>query len=161
MRTPGAFLLLSLALFCFFSDQNQDNEEDCDDENGHDANIACSLIEHTLDSRHCVKDFIYYFQYTYTSLAKTCSIDLSGILQSSFEVRHTKSFSIIKQMIGHYYADESRVDCGEFRDPKVYCTRESNPHCGSDGQTYGNKCAFCKAVAKSSGKISLKHHGKC
>ncbi|KAM6224946.1 serine protease inhibitor Kazal-type 6 isoform 1-T1 [Rhynchocyon petersi] len=54
-----------------------------------------------------------------------------------------------------------QVDCGEFRDPKVYCTRESNPHCGSDGQTYGNKCAFCKAVMKSGGKINLKHPGKC
>nr|XP_058141101.1 serine protease inhibitor Kazal-type 6 [Dasypus novemcinctus] len=54
-----------------------------------------------------------------------------------------------------------QVDCSEFRDPKVYCTRESNPHCGSDGQTYGNQCAFCKAVAKSGGKINLKHHGKC
>uniref|UniRef100_A0A452TZ27 Double-headed protease inhibitor, submandibular gland n=1 Tax=Ursus maritimus TaxID=29073 RepID=A0A452TZ27_URSMA len=55
----------------------------------------------------------------------------------------------------------SHIDCGEFRDPKVYCTRESNPHCGSDGQTYGNKCAFCKAMVKSGGKISLKHQGKC
>ncbi|XP_057574678.1 serine protease inhibitor Kazal-type 6-like [Hippopotamus amphibius kiboko] len=55
----------------------------------------------------------------------------------------------------------SHVDCSEFQDPKVYCTRESNPHCGSDGQTYGNKCAFCKAVVKSGGKINLKHHGKC
>ncbi|XP_008581439.1 PREDICTED: serine protease inhibitor Kazal-type 6 isoform X1 [Galeopterus variegatus] len=55
----------------------------------------------------------------------------------------------------------SQIDCGEFRDPKVYCTRESNPHCGSDGQTYGNKCAFCKAVVKSGGKINLKHAGKC
>ncbi|XP_004587674.2 serine protease inhibitor Kazal-type 6 [Ochotona princeps] len=54
-----------------------------------------------------------------------------------------------------------QVDCAEFRDPKIFCTRESNPHCGSDGQTYGNKCAFCKAVAKSNGKINLKHHGKC
>ncbi|KAG3266020.1 serine protease inhibitor Kazal-type 6 [Ictidomys tridecemlineatus] len=54
-----------------------------------------------------------------------------------------------------------QIDCGEFRDPKVFCTRESNPHCGSDGQTYGNKCSFCKAVAKSDGKIILKHPGKC
>ncbi|XP_017197097.1 serine protease inhibitor Kazal-type 6 [Oryctolagus cuniculus] len=54
-----------------------------------------------------------------------------------------------------------QIDCAEFRDPKIFCTRESNPHCGSDGQTYGNKCAFCKAVAKSDGKINLKHRGKC
>ncbi|XP_020010408.1 serine protease inhibitor Kazal-type 6-like isoform X1 [Castor canadensis] len=54
-----------------------------------------------------------------------------------------------------------QINCDEFRDPKVFCTRESNPHCGSDGQTYGNKCAFCKAMAKSNGKISLKHHGAC
>ncbi|KAM6148953.1 serine protease inhibitor Kazal-type 6 [Erethizon dorsatum] len=54
-----------------------------------------------------------------------------------------------------------QVDCSKFSDPKFFCTRESNPHCGSDGQTYGNKCAFCKAVAKSDGKISLKHQGKC
>ncbi|XP_068958821.1 serine protease inhibitor Kazal-type 6-like [Petaurus breviceps papuanus] len=53
------------------------------------------------------------------------------------------------------------VDCGEFRDPKVYCTRESNPHCGSDGQTYGNKCSFCKAMVESGGKVTLKHTGKC
>ncbi|XP_006893816.1 PREDICTED: serine protease inhibitor Kazal-type 6 [Elephantulus edwardii] len=59
------------------------------------------------------------------------------------------------------FSQGGQVDCGEFRDPKVYCTRESSPHCGSDGQTYGNKCAFCKAVAKSGGKINLKHLGKC
>ncbi|XP_008581441.1 PREDICTED: serine protease inhibitor Kazal-type 6 isoform X2 [Galeopterus variegatus] len=59
------------------------------------------------------------------------------------------------------FSQGEQIDCGEFRDPKVYCTRESNPHCGSDGQTYGNKCAFCKAVVKSGGKINLKHAGKC
>ncbi|XP_021570518.1 serine protease inhibitor Kazal-type 6 [Carlito syrichta] len=59
---------------------------------------------------------------------------------------------------GHY---NLKINCNEFSDPKTYCTRESNPHCGSDGQTYGNKCAFCKAVVKSGGKINLKHPGKC
>ncbi|KAM4892375.1 serine protease inhibitor Kazal-type 6-like [Sylvia borin] len=51
--------------------------------------------------------------------------------------------------------------CREFVNRSVYCTRESNPHCGTDGVTYGNKCAFCKAVLRSGGKIRLKHLGKC
>ncbi|XP_008930067.1 PREDICTED: serine protease inhibitor Kazal-type 6-like [Lepidothrix coronata] len=51
--------------------------------------------------------------------------------------------------------------CKEFVNRSVYCTRESNPHCGTDGITYGNKCAFCKAVLRSGGKIRLKHLGKC
>uniref|UniRef100_A0A8B9PTT2 Serine peptidase inhibitor, Kazal type 6 n=1 Tax=Apteryx owenii TaxID=8824 RepID=A0A8B9PTT2_APTOW len=51
--------------------------------------------------------------------------------------------------------------CKEFTNRSVYCTRESNPHCGTDGVTYGNRCAFCKAVLKSGGKIRLKHLGKC
>ncbi|XP_055478433.1 serine protease inhibitor Kazal-type 6-like [Psammomys obesus] len=59
------------------------------------------------------------------------------------------------------FSQGGQINCGEFRDPKVFCTRESDPLCGSDGQTYGNKCSFCKALAKSSGKINLKHHGKC
>ncbi|XP_023571034.1 serine protease inhibitor Kazal-type 6 [Octodon degus] len=59
------------------------------------------------------------------------------------------------------FTQGKQVDCSVFNDPKFFCTRESNPHCGSDGKTYGNKCALCKAMAKSDGKISLKHLGKC
>ncbi|XP_044882267.1 ovomucoid-like [Mauremys mutica] len=54
-----------------------------------------------------------------------------------------------------------QVDCKEFMDDGMYCTRESDPHCGTDGMTYGNKCSFCKAVKKSQGSIRLKHLGKC
>ncbi|XP_010140855.1 PREDICTED: serine protease inhibitor Kazal-type 6-like [Buceros rhinoceros silvestris] len=68
-------------------------------------------------------------------------------------------------LLSFFSADVAGQDieeiCREFMNRSVYCTRESNPHCGTDGITYGNKCAFCKAVLRSGGKIRLKHLGKC
>ncbi|XP_007516496.2 serine protease inhibitor Kazal-type 6-like [Erinaceus europaeus] len=105
MKLSGVFLLLSLALFCFYSGVfSQEGKE-------------------------------------------------KGGLITRSEVRLPWKGGLRRRLF--------HLDCGEFQDPKVYCTRESNPHCGSDGQTYGNKCSFCKAVAKSGGKIKLKHNGKC
>ncbi|XP_019361612.1 PREDICTED: serine protease inhibitor Kazal-type 6-like [Gavialis gangeticus] len=57
--------------------------------------------------------------------------------------------------------EENELDCSDFRDSGTYCTRESNPHCGDDGKTYGNLCAFCKAIERSGGKLRLHHMGKC
>ncbi|XP_015327796.1 serine protease inhibitor Kazal-type 6 isoform X1 [Bos indicus] len=105
MKTSGVFLLLSLALFCFFSGVFGQGAQD---------KGGCNTRSQGWMPRK------------------------GGLRRRLFQ-----------------------VDCAEFKDPKVYCTRESNPHCGSDGQTYGNKCAFCKAVMKSGGKINLKHRGKC
>ncbi|XP_005483779.2 serine protease inhibitor Kazal-type 6-like [Zonotrichia leucophrys gambelii] len=67
------------------------------------------------------------------------------------------SFFLVPDVAGQ----EIEEICREFLNRSVYCTRESNPHCGTDGVTYGNKCAFCKAVLRSGGKIRLKHLGKC
>ncbi|XP_032929196.1 serine protease inhibitor Kazal-type 6-like [Catharus ustulatus] len=67
------------------------------------------------------------------------------------------SFFLVPDVAGQ----EIEEICREFINRSVYCTRESNPHCGTDGVTYGNKCAFCKAVLRSGGKIRLKHLGKC
>nr|P05581.1 RecName: Full=Ovomucoid [Leipoa ocellata] len=51
------------------------------------------------------------------------------------------------------------VDCSGY--PTHACTLELKPLCGSDNQTYSNKCGFCNAVAQSNGTLTLSHFGKC
>ncbi|PKK21802.1 serine protease inhibitor Kazal-type 6 [Columba livia] len=80
-------------------------------------------------------------------------------------MKATGSLVLLSLLLLSFFSDVAGQDieeiCREFVERSVYCTRESNPHCGTDGVTYGNKCAFCKAVLKSGGKIRLKHLGKC
>ncbi|XP_068390991.1 serine protease inhibitor Kazal-type 6-like [Eschrichtius robustus] len=96
----------------------------------------------------------------------TPGVDFSPITLNSFIDKFDETIEEIT-VFGFYaffsgvFSQGVQIDCGEFQDRKVHCTRESNPHCGSDGRTYGNKCTFCKAVVKSGGKLYLKHHGKC
>uniref|UniRef100_A0A8C6YX39 Kazal-like domain-containing protein n=1 Tax=Nothoprocta perdicaria TaxID=30464 RepID=A0A8C6YX39_NOTPE len=50
------------------------------------------------------------------------------------------------------------VDCSGY--PKPACTLEYFPLCGSDNQTYPNKCTFCNAVVKYP-SLTLLHFRKC
>ncbi|KAM9602861.1 serine protease inhibitor Kazal-type 6-like [Harpia harpyja] len=80
-------------------------------------------------------------------------------------MKATGALVLLSLLLLSFFSDVASQDieeiCREFVNRSVYCTRESNPHCGTDGITYGNKCAFCKAVLRSGGKIRLKHLGKC
>ncbi|XP_040461128.1 serine protease inhibitor Kazal-type 6-like [Falco naumanni] len=80
-------------------------------------------------------------------------------------MKATGALVLLSFLLLSFFSDVAGQDieeiCREFVNRSVYCTRESNPHCGTDGITYGNKCAFCKAVLRSGGKIRLKHLGKC
>ncbi|XP_068958819.1 double-headed protease inhibitor, submandibular gland-like [Petaurus breviceps papuanus] len=47
------------------------------------------------------------------------------------------------------------------REEQQFCTLHYEPHCGSDGNVYGNKCFFCNTFVKSRGAMTFSHYGEC
>ncbi|XP_040461072.1 double-headed protease inhibitor, submandibular gland-like isoform X1 [Falco naumanni] len=54
-----------------------------------------------------------------------------------------------------------QIECSKQKDVNPICTEEYDPFCGSDGNTYGNKCYFCNAVLQRRGRLFLRHRGEC
>ncbi|KAM9253260.1 serine protease inhibitor Kazal-type 6 isoform 1-T1 [Dugong dugon] len=151
MKISGVFLLLSLAVFCFFSGVFSQGGQGESFQQSWKINITTPLLKMKKFKQRAVK-CLYKVIKLIRGRGKTEAQDKRGWI-TRLKGRLPGKGILRRRLF--------QVDCDEFLDPKVFCTRESNPHCGSDGHTYGNKCAFCKAVVKSGGKISLKHHGKC
>nr|XP_056719940.1 ovomucoid-like [Euleptes europaea] len=75
----------------------------------------------------------------------------------------TAGFLLLSLTLFFFYsgiAIEARlIDCMGY--PRNACTHDYRPHCGTDGITYSNKCAFCNAYVRHRGRLSLRHKGVC
>ncbi|XP_061469392.1 ovoinhibitor-like, partial [Rhineura floridana] len=49
----------------------------------------------------------------------------------------------------------AEVDCSQFSLETPMCPLNLDPHCGSDGKTYGNKCEFCMSFLTSESEKHL------
>ncbi|XP_061477873.1 ovomucoid-like isoform X2 [Rhineura floridana] len=61
-------------------------------------------------------------------------------------------------------ASGKKIDCSEYQSQnkieRIYCSKNYAPVCGTDFNTYGNKCILCTRILEGD-KIDVAHEGEC
>uniref|UniRef100_A0A8C0QDB3 Kazal-like domain-containing protein n=1 Tax=Canis lupus familiaris TaxID=9615 RepID=A0A8C0QDB3_CANLF len=52
-------------------------------------------------------------------------------------------------------------NCDVYIHQLHFCTREMDPICATNGQTYSNTCVFCSEQFESGGAFKFGYYGRC
>ncbi|KAJ1060215.1 hypothetical protein K5549_004653 [Capra hircus] len=56
---------------------------------------------------------------------------------------------------------KEKPECNVYKDQLHFCTKEKDPVCATNGQTYSNKCNFCSKKLENRGNFDFSHWGRC
>ncbi|OCT88640.1 double-headed protease inhibitor, submandibular gland [Xenopus laevis] len=78
-------------------------------------------------------------------------------------------FVLIAALVGSFpgirsYQGNTEINCNAYKkrgEEDLMCTKDYKPVCGTDGESYDNKCLLCAARLKKKKNIDIKDAGRC
>ncbi|XP_037657395.1 serine protease inhibitor Kazal-type 5, partial [Choloepus didactylus] len=151
MKIATVPILLTLAL-CFIQDaaSEEENQETCDE--------FQKLMKN--GKLFCPKDK-YLFQspdgLMLLNKCATCKVILEKEAKFQKRARHLARATRATA--------PAKLNCDNFskgqRDGEFICTLDNAAVCGTDGKTYGSRCALCAENAKTRSHVDVKSEGEC
>ncbi|XP_067161178.1 ovomucoid-like [Apteryx mantelli] len=67
--------------------------------------------------------------------------------------------------VGRSLRGIAKLDCDRIlhgvKGGRIFCSKSSQPVCGTDGKTYKNECDLCSAAMRASNYITVNYRGEC